>query len=282
MRDFGNVIKKIRLEKSMSKERLSDGICSLEKLTEIEDGREIPDLFLMKQLCDRLFITVDEVMYLYECQMMDTKKWLAMMNYFFKSMQYDKLKETCDEIKKMKIQLTGLELQLFLYYQGQVYIHLFKQFDKALECFRQALSQSYQKNSSAPTDMELIILNGLGYIYYALGDLEKSDYFFEKSLHLFFTSGRSNFRPEIIRIFYVTALVNIERQKYREAADMINVGISWCRKKMSLYLLRELLYLKGMILEDVGKIDEAVYFVELAEKINEVETNDKLLDFKEN
>ncbi|MGX6980169.1 helix-turn-helix transcriptional regulator [Vagococcus elongatus] len=282
MRSFGSIIKKIRLEKSMSKERLSEGICSFERLTNIEDGTEVPDLFLMKQLCDRLFMTVDEVLYLYESQKTDTKKWLAMMNYFFKTMQYEKLKEICDEIEKTQSQLTGLERQLFLYYQGQVHIHLSKEFEAALECFRQALSQSYQKNSSAPTDMELIILNGLGYIYYALGDLEKSDYFFDKSLHLFFTSRRINFRPEVIRIFYVTALVNIERQKYREAADMVNLGISWCRKKMSLYLLHELLYLKGMILEDVGKLDEAVYFVELAERINEIETNDKLLDFNVN
>ena len=59
---FGSVLKDIRISKGFSQRSLAENICSQAMLSRIENNDAVPSVILMKQLCDRLAVSLDYVL----------------------------------------------------------------------------------------------------------------------------------------------------------------------------------------------------------------------------
>ena len=62
MNSLGAVIKEIRKNRKLTQKMLSEDICSQSVLSRIENNEELPNVLVMQQLCDRLGVTVDQIM----------------------------------------------------------------------------------------------------------------------------------------------------------------------------------------------------------------------------
>ncbi|PAT01151.1 hypothetical protein CI105_07865, partial [Candidatus Izimaplasma bacterium ZiA1] len=59
MKDIGSFIKKQRIIKDVTQEKLSEGICSISYLSKIENNQIIPNHYLVKKIFERLNVNED-------------------------------------------------------------------------------------------------------------------------------------------------------------------------------------------------------------------------------
>lgn len=80
---FGGVIREIRKERQLSQKMLSQDICSQSVLSRIENNEELPNVLVMQQLCERLNVTIDQVMLFHRYDIQKSQQILEQMEYHF-------------------------------------------------------------------------------------------------------------------------------------------------------------------------------------------------------
>jgi transcriptional regulator with XRE-family HTH domain len=53
-KSVGQIIKELRLKNDLSQAKLSEGICSIQHLYRLEQGKRLPSAYLLKLLSERL------------------------------------------------------------------------------------------------------------------------------------------------------------------------------------------------------------------------------------
>ncbi|MGX7030365.1 helix-turn-helix domain-containing protein [Vagococcus zengguangii] len=286
MNNLGLMLKEIREEKSFSKEMLSKDICSLEILEKLEVDNTIPSLSLLRKICDRLSVTIDELMAMCEVKASSTHRnalskanWFSILDHYLITKQYDCLNEATTRVLIEMPDLSILENQLLMYYRGAYELVYERNIEGANKYFARALDFTYQPDSSYPSDMEVIIMTLLGFIRHRIGEHEEAQSLIEKSFELYIQHHSFSMKPIFSQLFYFQSTYQLEMGAPQEAIEIADVGISWCRKMMNMYLLEDLLYVKGIALEDLNRIDEATFFVELADNLHVLETSGEVISF---
>lgn len=65
----------------------------------------------------------------------------------------------------------------------------------------------------------------------------------------------------MVRVFYTIGLSYTRYQEYDLALTIINQGISWAQERQVTYYLDDLFLLKGIVMQDPSKIDEAFQYL---------------------
>ena len=286
MNNLGTTLKEIREEKSFSKEMLSKDICSPETLEQLEVENTIPSLSLLRKICDRLSVTIDEVVEMCEGDespsdhsALSKSEWFNILEHYLITKQYKRLNEATNRVLKEMPELSILDNQLLMYYRGAYELVYEKNLEVAYKYFKRALNYTYQPNSSHPSDIEVIMMTILGFIHYRLGESEEAHKLIEKSFELYIQHHSFSINVLFSQLFYFQSIYQLELGLPQEAIEITDVGISWCRKMMNMYLLEDLLYSKAIALEDLNRLDEATFFVGLADNLHILETSTEVINF---
>ena len=285
MKNIGNTLKGIREEKSFSKEELSKDICSVEIIEDLERDNDIPTLSLLKKLCDRLSVTIDEVMELSENESdlqrtyLNKAEWFNILEHYMVTKQYAQLNKASLRVQSSISELSVSELQLLTYYRGIYELRGQQDVEKSNKLFVESLNYTYNDSSSNPTDIEVILLSLIGLNHHFQGDEKKAKELLTKSFDLYLKHHSFCPKNRIAQLYYVQAVYRIELGETEKAIDMIDAGLSWFRKTMTLYMFEDLLYLKAIALEDLNNIDDASFFVELADKLSVLEKSREVVNF---
>lgn len=94
---FGTIIKTIRKERQMTQKMLSQDICSQSVLSRIENNEELPNVVVMAQICQRLGVTIDQVMSLSNKDIRGSLKQFDLLAYYFRKRDYRKLEQLLKE-----------------------------------------------------------------------------------------------------------------------------------------------------------------------------------------
>lgn len=272
---FGSVLKDIRISKGFSQRSLAENICSQAMLSRIENNDAVPSVILMKQLCDRLAVSLDYVLgsdYGPSSKPEKENEWLLLLRFYHQNLQYPQLLRVIDETTILTNLSTAEELQEYYFYYGCALIYT-KSVDPApIDVLQKGLALTYCKARPSATALEIMLLSEIGKAYADSGQSTIGIAYMKKSLAYFYNFETERLENQLAKIFYNMATLYIDFRNYKAALKVINQGISWCGRNKIFYFLDELFLLKGIVLQDNDLIDDAIRFVQVAETLKELST----------
>ncbi len=271
---FGTVLKESRLEQQLSQKKLAADICSQAMLSRIENNEVIPSVILMKQLCDRLNVSLDYVLGTeYELSNTlpeETNEWLELLKFYHQSTQYQQLTRIMEETNAFKSLVTKTQQQQYYFYQACCQYFFTPYSKRAIETLAKALNLTYDTKKQHLSDMEIIILSETGKITANQGDVTHGMSYLKRSMNAFYNQTQQRKDNQLAKVFYNIATIYIDLRNYKEALSIINQGISWSSRLKNYYFLDELFLLKGIVLQDHDLIDDAIKFVQVAETLKSI------------
>lgn len=94
---FGQIIRTIRLKRKMTQKMLAEDICSQSVLSRIENNEELPNVWVMYQICQRLGVTLDQVMMLHSEEINKTNQIFAEIESHFVHKQFREMREKMED-----------------------------------------------------------------------------------------------------------------------------------------------------------------------------------------
>lgn len=272
---YGTVIKELRTNRFLSQGELAEDICSQGMLSRIENNDVVPNVLVMQKLCERLNVSVNYVLTREETAKAPANNWLELLKQYKHSKKMTELTETIDEIetKDNSVFKTKLELQEYAYYKGCAISYLNPGSTEALTVLQDGLNYTYNRKKQHATDIEVMLLSEIGRVYYNQGKFELGVSFMKRSISQFYSDINKREKVDLIKVFYNISASFVDLKTYSEALEYIEQGVLWSQKKKSYYRLSDLYMLKGIVLKDLGRMDEAIEIVAISD------TLDKLVDY---
>lgn len=250
MEAIGQVLKEFRKEHGMTQKDLSEGICSQSVLSRIENNEEIPNIFVIQQLCHRLGITIDQLMLDFLPEELFLRKYFNKMFMYLRTGKYLEIRTTLEYLDERQITHLDKDRQLACFFKGVCAYFIDKEPEAALEQIIQGLSICVSKKYDGYFDSRILLLSFAGKMNSVLGRVSEAQNYYNQSFELFQTMMADySERSELSNLFvnYGTFLVKHERLDLAE--KVVDMGLKWNRQQCSYYKLRELLELKILMLE---------------------------------
>jgi transcriptional regulator with XRE-family HTH domain len=250
MEAIGQVLKEFRKEHGMTQKDLSEGICSQSVLSRIENNEEIPNIFVIQQLCHRLGITIDQLMLDFLPEELFLRKYFNKMFMYLRTGKYLEIRTTLEYLDERQITHLDKDRQLACFFKGICAYFIDKEPEAALEQIIQGLSICVSKKYDGYFDSRILLLSFAGKMNSVLGRVNEAQNYYNQSFELFQTMMADySERSELSNLFvnYGTFLVKHERLDLAE--KVVDMGLKWNRQQCSYYKLRELLELKILMLE---------------------------------
>lgn len=246
---FGNVLKAIRKERKLTQKMLSQDICSQSVLSRIENGEELPNVLVMQQLCQRLGVTIDQVMLYNSTDVKEADELLELMAYHFRKKEYKVLDELLKRPGLIEQLYLDTDIQLYFYYLGSCEFFLRGNCENALSLLKQGLSYTFKLDKMHVSKEEIQLISCIGKVYGDMGNLEEAEQYLKKSIHLFYRLPNRRGNVELTKIFYNYASFLFKKRQYALANEHIDSGIQLARQKNSFYYLEDLFQLKSKLLK---------------------------------
>ncbi|MGM0124408.1 hypothetical protein IGI37_001785 [Enterococcus sp. AZ194] len=267
---FGNVLKAIRKERKLTQKMLSQDICSQSVLSRIENGEELPNVLVMQQLCQRLGVTMDQVMVYNSVNVKETDILLESMAYHFGKKEYEKLDELLQRPGLINQLYLDTDIQLYFYYAGSCEFFLHGNCEKALSLLKQGLSYTFKLDKMHVSKEEVQLISCIGKVYGDMGNLEEAEQYLKKSIYLFYRLPNQRGSAELTKIFYNYASFLYQKEQYTLANEQIDCGIHLARQKNSFYYLEELFLLKSRVLHQRKEEQEALTYQQLSAEVKRI------------
>lgn len=143
MSQLGHRIKIIRKKNNMTQKILADKICSQSVLSRIETGEEVPNAVVLHQLCERLGITVEQVMSNNMQSISNHTELIKKMRVYFDNNRYEELALFLKESNCINEFHEDVDLQFYYYCLGSCRYYLDKEYKEALHDLQMALEYTY-------------------------------------------------------------------------------------------------------------------------------------------
>lgn len=271
MEAIGQVLKEFRKEHGMTQKDLSQGICSQSVLSRIENNEEIPNIFVIQQLCHRLGITIDQLMIDYLPEELFLRKYFNKMFMYLRTGKYLEIRTTLDYLDERQIAHLDKDRQLALFFKGVCTYFIDKNPETALDQISDGLSICVSKKYDGYFDSRILLLNFAGKMNSILGRVNEAQNYYNQSFELFQTMMADySERSEISNLFvnYGTFLVKQDRLDLAE--KVVNMGLKWNRDQCSYYKLRELLELKILMLEARDELHTVINYRKILRALEKI------------
>ncbi|MFV0558556.1 MAG: helix-turn-helix domain-containing protein [Enterococcus sp.] len=263
---LGQVMKRIRKERKLTQKMLSHKICSQSVLSRIENDEELPNILVMQQLCERLGVTMDQVVYAQSYEMQAVHQLVTQMEELFFHQQYRQLKHLMEQEQVVEQLYLDADLQAYYYYRGSCEYFLSENVDAAIAYLRQGLAFTYNQDKEHVTVMEIQLLSCLGWTLTLRKD-PTGEKLLQKAVDLAVHLPNQRKTAQLTKVYFNYAQFLIGKQQFQSALEVVAKGIAWAQKKKSFYYLEELLIAKSVVLESLNQKEEAQRFIRLAEEV---------------
>lgn len=265
---FGAVIKKIRKERKMTQKMLSQNICSQSVLSRIENDEELPNVLVMQQLCQRLGVTIDQVMMYHSVEIQRLQQLFAEMDYHYFHNEFQKLEELLIQPGLLEHLYLDTDLQLYYFYLGSCDFFLHNDHASALKNLKQELSYTFQLDKFNVSTNEIQTISSIGMVYAAMGQIDLAKENLERSIDLFYHLPQERVSKAAARLFYNYAQYLYSMGDYQKALSMAQQGVATARRQNNYYYLEELFHLMGVLHEKLAFKEAAAKFFKISEAVN--------------
>ncbi len=269
---IGEIIRHYRMEKGMSQEALSQGICDRKYISNIENDKNIPTLDIINQLSDRLEINLyDTYALMLRHHDIETHKKIETLNSYFtidKSAQLNELICTYEVLPEFHM---GEPAQYIAYAKGLYAANELKDISTAISHYLKVFSNrcdfniNYLSSSESFSNIELVSLNALAVNYCRIENyLEGEKYFLFLNGYLQNMLTQNHFAVNKNNQFELKyfAKVNYNYFLFFRGNSAINLKqidntLARLKEYHSNYMLPELLLCKAYLQIQSGEIDIA-------------------------
>lgn len=277
MSQLGHRIKIIRKKNNMTQKILADKICSQSVLSRIETGEEVPNAVVLHQLCERLGITVEQVMSNNMQSISNQTELIKKMRVYFDNNRYEELVLFLKESNCINEFHEDVDLQFYYYCLGSCRYYLDKEYKEALHDLQMALEYTYSPNNHYYTNYEILILSCIGKTYFSMGQVQKAFYYLHESLAALSSVSINENTYLLTRIFYNIATTHALNGTYEEAQIYLEKGIQFANQVHNSYYLSELFYEKAIISHLQRNIEVAIEEMYIASGVAKAVDNQELV-----
>ncbi|MDR2832788.1 MAG: helix-turn-helix domain-containing protein [Streptococcaceae bacterium] len=268
MIEFGKVIKVYRKERKLTQKALANGICSQSVLSRIESGEEIPNVLVLKKLCDKLEISMDNLLSYAKKETREVQDFFELLWVYFRSQDINLLKETMEDSAISSKLVTVKEKQIFLFFEGFLTLELDKDYKQVTQIVTQALDLSYYSSKKQLSFIELMILAIRAQAYYKMNLIELAQNDFYKAMESIHVLPKESQEAELSILFYYFSDFLYALGQFSESQIHIKQGIRWLRNFESIFYLEKILLLNARILMKNKEENEANIYQTLAQDLN--------------
>lgn len=267
---FGHVLKQIRKERKLTQKMLSQNICSQSVLSRIENDEELPNVLVMQNLCERLGVTIDQVMTLHSEEIQKVNQLLNQMAYHFFHKEYTELADLLKQPAILDQLYLDTDLQLYYYYLGSCEYFLGRDLELALQHLKQGLSYTFQADKHYISSNEIQLISCIGRVQTDLGQKKEGEDNLAYSMELFETLPKERIDCRLAKVFYNFSFFLYQEKRYEEALAVVKSGAEMVRKQKSYYYLEELFQLKGLIYKALGKKEHGEKYFKISNSVQRI------------
>ncbi len=236
---------------------LAENICSQSVLSRIESDEEIPNVVVMKELCNRLGVSVDEILDQNSNNIQKSVEWMNVMSNLFLNQRFKELLTVVEDDQVVSDLYLDADLQKYCYYAGSCWYYLDKDYSRALQILQMGLHYTYNSNKTKVSDMEVQLISCIGKVLTEAGQTDKGLFYLKKSMELFYSLPNERVHFELTKVFYNSASFYLNSGNLCEANELASKGIEWAVSRHSFYYLAELFSIKNHFYEKINQMDKA-------------------------
>ncbi len=274
--EIGQSIKTLREYLCITQKELAEGICDQGMISRIEKGNVIPSAYLLYQIAERFGVNIN---YFIDSSVTKRHEYVQevfeQLRRFVREKDYESAAEMVRHEKKNPLFATKDGRQFLLWHEGICAYYQEGDLDQSILLMEEALNETGTTDKSY-SEREFSILNSMAAIYAESGQNKKAQELYDRLVanmkrHLYFTDNRIK-----LRVYYNYAKLLTRQQQYDKALEMCDLGLDTCIKHQLLYLFGNLNYQKGDVLDQTGRPDEALIWMNKAVTAFELLHNEKL------
>ncbi|WP_125567432.1 helix-turn-helix domain-containing protein [Companilactobacillus insicii] len=228
-----------RKQLGLSQKELSNGICTQATLSKFENNGKIPSLKILIQLCNRLDLSLDDVMGVNDST---SKKIIKSMDKVEFNLITSDYKESWSILNKIDESLLKDDDDALLqYYYLKGYLNILDNGDlfEAVFDFNQILTNL---DSEGKTIFTFLAYTGMGMVYAQQKDSSKSEYYFSKVFNDIYGMSIENIAQiwRYISIIFYCAIYYSDQKDYETANTLLNYGVKVCSDNHVTYYIARL------------------------------------------
>ncbi|WP_163654462.1 helix-turn-helix domain-containing protein [Listeria sp. PSOL-1] len=281
MDQMGKRIKRLRTNREWTQKQLAEGVCSQSLLSRIEQGIEIPSILIVHNLCQKLGVTVDDLLSYTEL----ASPLITLKQNLFSLYQKN-------DVEMMYTLLHKKTFTTFEAYREESYYYFFlgvtelyykKNQKEALANFLKAeafwkgedqvfnlLIESYLAAIHAERSEEIKMLTTLNYVLQKLNQITESE---QRNINL----------PTV---FLNIATCYAKQDERLTAIEYVNLGIECCKRQNNTFNLTALLFKSGLLFLQMGRkqigMKRINVAIELSEHVDQPKFTNELIWQKKN
>lgn len=254
MNDLGNKISNFRKSKGYTVKELASNLCDESTLYKLEQGKHIPRLEILNDICLKLEIPF-KALFPFDEEVEKLKKLCRESVY---SEDYLLLEITLEECNKVLNQLSSIyaKNEFGRFIQWHRAIMLEKKENRAIDAL--PILNSLVNLNKCGSELDISILNSIGLIHLSLNNNDVAYNIFR----VIYNKIKNHKVIEDLTILprvgynYAHTLYNIDN--YSEALVVINEILYYLETHQLMYSLGETYHMKGLLSKKCGLINEAV------------------------
>lgn len=220
---------------------MSNGICSQSLISRFEAGKEVPNILVLKELCEKLEIKLD-TLFLKDCNLAVEIEELLFIHYLQKD--YLAIENILEK------QYHSVNLMEREFYKGIVLFHNDKNYKSSLERLKYLLEKIaiHKLGGLDYNEIEPFVYSYIGVNYLFMGKLNNAENYLYKSLESLNCQPLYKWEKVKGEIFFHVGLLEIERKNFYKAKQHFINTKDFCLTNGYLYYFEEtqkmLAYLK--------------------------------------
>ncbi|WP_413517947.1 helix-turn-helix domain-containing protein [Carnobacterium maltaromaticum] len=277
-KQIGDVVKEARKAKRMTQKELANGICTQATVSNLENNNSVPAVRTLLAIGERLKIDFSDLSEYLPVSENGHRELFYQVKELFKKLKYKEAKDLLLKKIKVKDLTESIDVKEYNYYMGMASLMGDQNFSDAHYHFNLSMQASTNKNVDI---LDSLTTNGIAVAYFMANELDKSKYYFEKSLAQLEEIRKADVQfsdvAESIKIYYNSAKYYSAVKNYTKAIELCSAGIKLQKEDGSIHGLELLLYEKGINLCKQGKIEDAGHVFYLAVALCELNDRKDLI-----
>ena len=195
----------------------------------------------MHQICQRLGVTLDQVMMLHAEEINRTNQVFAQMESHFVHKEYQELLTKLQDKTIMDYLYLDADMQMYYYFLGSCEYFLFQDYEAAIESLKKGLSYSYQQDKINISVMEIRLLSCMGRVYNDMQQLEEARFHLEKSYHGVQVLPAERMTTTLTKVFYNYAVFLAKQRRIHHCFTNSRRRYRSCQRKEQFLFFRRII-----------------------------------------
>jgi hypothetical protein len=242
-------------------------------LSRIENGVEIPNVLVLKNICQRLNVSLDQILYIQPTEIQRMNHLFHQVHIYFLQQNYEKLYRLLKDPRLTASLYLDTDFQIYYFYLGICELNRQQSFDDALSSFKKGLFFTYNKENDNISASEVQLLSMIGRTYNQVGNYEKAQQYLEESYAGIEQLAMEVRSLELVIVFYHYSSFLFLNSQLEQALAVANEGVQWVRERRSDFYLEELYRLLHLIYQQDSIEQVNQKYEQLANSAQEIREN---------